>query len=185
MRWPDQPAVGLSRAQLLIVNADDFGMCNSVNEAVIGAWPAGILRSTTLMVPCPWALHAIHFLKEHPEVRFGVHLTAISEWVDYRWGPLTPREQVPSLVNEAGHFYNFEQMPHFLAQVNLAELEREFRAQIETVLVAGLKPTHLDWHCLRLSGWTFACWARRPAGGGFRATPIAAIDRDFHIARRF
>ena len=140
-------------ARLLIVNADDFGMCNSVNEAVIGAWPAGILRSTTLMVPCPWALHAIHFLQAHPELSFGVHLTTISEWVDYRWGPLTPREQVPSLVNEAGHFYNFEQMPHFLAQVNLAELEREFRAQIEAVLTAGLKPTHLDWHCLRLSGW--------------------------------
>lgn len=139
-------------ARLLIINADDFGMCNSVNEAIIGAWPAGILRSTTLMVPCPSALHAIHFLQEHPELPFGVHLTAISEWVDYRWGPITPREKVPSLVDETGYFYNFEQMPHFLAQVNLAELALEFGAQIEAVLTAGLKPTHLDWHCLRLGG---------------------------------
>jgi predicted glycoside hydrolase/deacetylase ChbG (UPF0249 family) len=27
-------------------------------------------------------------------------------------------------------------------------LEGEFRAQIEVVLSAGLRPTHLDWHCL-------------------------------------
>ncbi len=139
-------------ARLLIVNADDFGMCHAVNTAVIHALPAGILRSTTLMVPCPWALHAIHLLQKHPELPFGVHLTAISEWVDYRWGPITPREKVPSLVDKAGRFYNFAKMPHFLAQVNLVELELEFRAQIDIVLAAGLKPTHLDWHCLRLGG---------------------------------
>jgi predicted glycoside hydrolase/deacetylase ChbG (UPF0249 family) len=34
----------------------------------------------------------------------------------------------------------------------LDEVEIEFRAQIETVLTAGLKPTHLDWHCLRNGG---------------------------------
>lgn len=137
-------------ARLLIINADDFGMCHAVNEAIIRALPQGVLRSTTLMTPCPWALHAMHFLAEHPEIAFGVHLTALAEWRDYRWGPLTPREKVPSLVDKAGYFYNFAQMPGFLAQVQLAELEMEFRAQIETVFAAGLKPTHLDWHALRL-----------------------------------
>ena len=140
-------------ARLLIVNADDFGMCHSVNEAVMRAFPAGILRSTTVMVPCPWGLHALRFLAAHPEIPFGVHLTVISDWADYRWGPLCPREKVPSLIREDGSFYNFDQMPHFLAHVDLKELEMEFRAQIEAVLAAGLSPTHLDWHCLRLDGW--------------------------------
>ena len=140
-------------ARLLIINADDFGMCHSVNEAVMRAFPAGVLRSTTVMVPCPWGLHALRFLAAHPEIPFGVHLTVISDWVDYRWGPLTPREKVPSLIREDGSFYNFDQMPHFLAQVDLKQLEMEFRAQIETVLSFGLRPTHLDWHCLRLDGW--------------------------------
>jgi predicted glycoside hydrolase/deacetylase ChbG (UPF0249 family) len=143
-----------SDARLLIVNADDFGMCHAVNEAVIRALEMGLLRSTTLMVPCPWALHAMHFLAEHREIPFGVHLTAISDWVDYRWGPVTPREKVPSLIDPAGHFYNFEHMPQFLAQVDMDELELEFRAQIEAVLAAGLNPTHLDWHALRLNGRT-------------------------------
>jgi len=137
-------------ARLLIINADDFGMCHAINEAIFRALEKGVLRSTTLMVPCPWALHAMHFLADHPEILFGIHLTVISDWVDYRWGPVTSREKVPSLIDQAGYFYNFEHMPEFLAQVRLDQLEMEFRGQIETVLAAGLKPTHLDWHALRL-----------------------------------
>ena len=141
-------------ARLLIINADDFGMCNSVNEAIFGALKNGIVHSTTLMVPCPWALHALHFLADHPEIPFGVHLTVISDWVDYRWGPVTPGKKVPSLINKAGYFYDFEHMPEFLMQVSLDQLEMEFRRQIEVVLAAGLKPTHLDWHSLRISDRT-------------------------------
>jgi predicted glycoside hydrolase/deacetylase ChbG (UPF0249 family) len=139
-------------ARLLIINADDFGMCHSVNEAIFGVLKEGVVRSTTLMAPCPWALHAMRFLADHPEIPFGVHLTAISEWVGYRWGPVVAREKVPTLIDEAGYFYNFEQMPEFLAQVRFDQLEMEFRAQIEVVLATGLNPTHLDWHCLRLDG---------------------------------
>jgi predicted glycoside hydrolase/deacetylase ChbG (UPF0249 family) len=138
--------------RLLIINADDFGMCNSTNEAIIRTLQEGLVRSTTLMVPCPWALHALHFLADHPEIPFGVHLTAISDPADYRWGPLTPREKVSSLVDRAGYFYDFAAMPLLLAQMKLGELEVEFRAQIEAVLKTGLKPTHLDWHALRISG---------------------------------
>ena len=57
---------------------------------------------------------------------------------------------MPSLLDEAGYFYDFEHMPEFMAQVRLDQLEMEFRAQIETVLAAGLEPTHLDWHSLRI-----------------------------------
>ncbi|NLX11989.1 MAG: ChbG/HpnK family deacetylase [Chloroflexi bacterium] len=138
-------------ARLLIINADDLGMCHATNAAIFRALTDGIATSTTLMVPCPWARHAIHWLREHPDIRFGVHLTALCDGPDYRWGPLTPRERVPSLVDESGCFYRFERMAEFLAQVRLDELEAEFRAQIETVLAAGLAPTHLDWHALRIA----------------------------------
>lgn len=134
-------------ARLLILNTDDFGMCHSINEAVIQALRQGAASSCTLMVPCPWGLHGMHLLRENPDIPFGVHLTAVSEAVYYRWGPLTPKEKVPTLVDEAGYFYNEERIPEFLAQVSLAELEQEFRAQIEAVLAAGLKPTHVDSHC--------------------------------------
>jgi len=139
-------------ARLLIINADDFGRSHACNAGVLRSLTEGVVSSTTLMVPCPWALHAMQMLLEHPEISFGIHLTVISDVPLYRWGPLTAREKVPSLIDEAGFFYSYERIPAFLAQAQLSELEVEFRAQIETVLATSLSPTHLDWHCLYNGG---------------------------------
>jgi len=139
-------------ARLLIINADDFGMCHAVNQAIIGTLQEGVVRSTSLMVPCPWYLHAAHFLADHPEISFAIHLTVIGDGAIYRWGPVTPHDRVPSLVDETGRFYIFDRMAEFFARARLDELEWEFRSQIEVVLAAGLRPTHLDWHSLRIIG---------------------------------
>ncbi|MBA2682453.1 MAG: ChbG/HpnK family deacetylase [Ktedonobacteraceae bacterium] len=139
-------------ARLLIINADDFGRSHASNEATLRTLKEGVVSSTTLMVPCPWALHAIKLLTKHPDISFGVHLTVICDVSHYRWGPLTSRDKVPSLTDETGFFYHIERIPEFLTQVKLSELEVEFRAQIETVLATSLKPTHLDWHCLYNGG---------------------------------
>lgn len=141
-----------THARLLIVNADDFGMYHAVNEAIFHTLKEGIVCSTSLMVPCPWALHAMHLLRENPDIPFGIHLTMIRDLSHYTWGPLSPRKDVPSLLDETGCFYNLEHMPDALAQAKLHEVEVEFRAQIEVVLTAGLRPTHLDWHCLHNGG---------------------------------
>lgn len=141
-------------ARLLIINADDFGMCNSTNEAIMGALGEGLVRSTSLMVPCPWVFQAMHFLADHPEFPFGVHLTVMSDPLYYRWGPVSSREKVSSLVDGAGHFHDFERLHALLPQMRLDHLEVEFRAQIETALAAGLKPTHLDWHAIRFGART-------------------------------
>jgi len=139
-------------ARLLIINADDFGMCHAINTGILQAFGAGLVQSTSLMTPCPWALHAINILKENPDISFGVHLTLICEMVNYKWGSLTSREKVPSLHDETGYFYHDDRMSEFLAVVKLDEIEIEYRAQIEMVLETGLKPTHLDWHCLSDGG---------------------------------
>lgn len=139
-------------ARLLLVNADDFGMYRAINEAVVRAFDEGIVRSTSLMVPCPGASQAIQLLREHPDIRIGVHLSVIRDIAGYRWGPLAPKERVPSLLDADGNFYRAERMPEMLDRAKLNELDVEFRAQIEAVLAANLKPTHLDWHCLHSGG---------------------------------
>ncbi len=154
-------------ARLLIINADDFGMCHSTNAAILRALTEGVICSTTLMVPCAWASEAVRLVVENPTISFGVHLTAIGDGPDYRWKPLACRDKVPSLVDETGQFYNSDRIPEFLAKADLNELELEFRAQIEAVLAATLKPTHLDWHSLRI--------ARRPA----------IFDVMFRLAREY
>jgi predicted glycoside hydrolase/deacetylase ChbG (UPF0249 family) len=134
-------------ARLLIVNADDFGECHSINEAIIRALRQGIVSSCTLMVPCPWSAGAIEQLRQNPDIAFGVHLTAICEHDRYRWGPLLGSGRVPSLVDARGCFWHSSLTEKFVHQAKLSELEAEFRAQIELVLAAGLYPTHLDSHC--------------------------------------
>jgi predicted glycoside hydrolase/deacetylase ChbG (UPF0249 family) len=125
-------------------------MCHATNAAIFRSMTEGVVGSTTLMVPCAWASQAMRLLAENPAISFGVHLTVIGDGLDYRWKPLTCREKVSSLVDETGHFYNSERIPEFLAQAKLDEVEIEFRAQIDTVLAAGLNPTHLDWHSIRI-----------------------------------
>lgn len=94
----------------------------------------------------------MHYLEVHPDIPFGIHLTAICDSDVYKWGPITSGEKIPSLVDKAGHFYRPDNFPKFLDQVNLDQLETEFRAQIEFVLETNLKPSHLDWHYLRING---------------------------------
>lgn len=139
-------------ARLLIVNCDDFGMSHAGNAATIEALTAGVATSTSLMVPCPWAREAMQMLREHSEIPFGVHLTIVSEFGVYRWGPVVSRERVPSLVDAGGCFLSDDRRDGLLDRARLDEVELEFRAQIDAVLTAGLAPTHLDFHCLADGG---------------------------------
>ena len=139
-------------ARVLIVNLDDFGMYHAVNAAVIRSIEEGIASSCSLMVPCPWALHAMHLLRQRPEIPFGIHLTLFCDTTHYRWGPLTARQKVCSLLSETGELFTPAQVPQLLAQARLDEVELEFRAQVNAVASTGLTPTHLDWHCLADGG---------------------------------
>jgi chitin disaccharide deacetylase len=139
-------------ARILLINCDDFGMYHAINAAVLAAIEEGVAASCSLMVPCPWARHAMHLLRERPEIPFGIHLTLFLDTVHYGWGPVLPREEVPSLLNDRGEFFTPAEVPALLERARVEEVEREFRAQIETVLDSGLEPAHLDWHCMSDGG---------------------------------
>lgn len=141
-------------ARLLLLNCDDLGLDESVNLAVIDAVRNGVAASCSLMTPCAAAPHALRLLRRHPEVPFGVHLTMVCESADRRWGPLTARDRVPSLLDASGELYapTPAGRAELLARARLDEVEREFRAQIDAVAAAGLAPTHLDFHCLADGG---------------------------------
>lgn len=138
-------------ARLLLLNADDFGMCQAVNTAILAALDTGLVRSTSLMVPCAWAPDAIRQIGRYPNVSLGIHLSVVCDGEAYKWRPQTCPEHIPTLIDPSGYFFTFDRMTEFLAKASLAELEQEFRAQIEAVLAAGLNPTHLDWHSLRIN----------------------------------
>jgi predicted glycoside hydrolase/deacetylase ChbG (UPF0249 family) len=131
-------------SKLLIIHADDLAVAHSADEASFTALESGAVTSASVMVPCPWLLEVSEWLKAHPDADLGLHLTLTSEWKDYRWGPVAPRDQVASLVNPDGYFW-----PEVLPVVKHAtpeDVEREIRAQIERAIAVGIHPTHLDMH---------------------------------------
>ncbi|NLB37121.1 MAG: ChbG/HpnK family deacetylase [Clostridiales bacterium] len=133
----------------LIVNADDCGMCRSANLATFELLQCGGITSTTIMMPCGWAVEACTFAKENPQFAIGVHLTMTSEWGRYRWAPLS-RGKIDSLIDEQGYMY--KSSAAFEKGADLGQVEEEIRAQIEKAKLIGLNPSHLDNHMGTLYG---------------------------------
>jgi hypothetical protein len=134
-------------ARLLIINIDDYGLCYTANDSAIRLLRKGAACSCTVMAPAPWSLHGIALVKENSESQCGVHLTAISEHMLYRWRPLSPPERVPSLIDPDGYLFLESQRDQLIRLADVQDLEREFRAQIEFVIDHGVEITHLDSHC--------------------------------------
>lgn len=131
-------------AKLLIVHADDLGMSHSINTASIKGLESGLVSSASIMIPCPWLPEIAAYARAHPEADLGLHLTLTSEWSLYRWGPVLPKNSVPSLLDPSGYLYHLED--EAAAHMDVKEAEAEIRAQITRARQFGIQPTHLDSH---------------------------------------
>lgn len=134
-------------AKYLIVNADDYGMCNSANQAVAELFEGGFLKSATIMMPCPTAKDAVQFSIDHPQYPIGIHLTMTSEWAKYRWKPLTDGK---TLVDNEGFMWH--ESDDVEKNASYADLEAEIKAQIDLAHSMGMKPSHVDNHMGSLYG---------------------------------
>ncbi len=130
--------------KLLIVHADDLGLCHSVNEASIQAFDHGIVQSGSIMVACPWFSEIADYAKHHPQMDLGIHLTLTSEWNRYKWGSVSQTADVSTLLNDQGFFYPSN--AEVIADIRPIEVEKEMRAQIDRALDFGIQPSHLDSH---------------------------------------
>lgn len=134
----------------LIVRGDDMGFSHSGNQALIKTYKEGIERSIEVIVPSPWFPEAVKMLAENPAVDVGIHLAITSEWDNVKWRPVS---QAPSLTDPDGYFYpmiwpnkNYPKQALLENQWKAADIEKEFRAQIELALKKIPRITHISGH---------------------------------------
>lgn len=129
----------------LIVRGDDMGMTHTSNMAVEKGFREGILTCASILVPAPWFEESARMARENPEWCVGVHLAVNGEWRDYRWKPVLPISEVPSLVDEDGYLYPTTEA--FLAAGPIPEeVDRELRAQMSTAIKRGINVQYVDTH---------------------------------------
>jgi predicted glycoside hydrolase/deacetylase ChbG (UPF0249 family) len=139
-------------ARLLVIHADDLGMNHSVNRATFEALEKEWITSASILVPCPWFPEVAKWAREHPSADVGIHQALNSEWTTLRWGPVSPKDKVPSLLDSDG--YLPLDTPAVTENAKLAEVETELRAQVDKAKSAGVRVTHLDSHMGALFGST-------------------------------
>jgi predicted glycoside hydrolase/deacetylase ChbG (UPF0249 family) len=127
----------------IIINADDFGLCDGVNKAVAQAHTNGVLTSATILANMPAAEDAVKIAKQLPDLGVGVHLNLSTGKA------LSTDKSVKLLLNKTGELG----LP-LLKLLLLSSISHEFRTAIRTELASqiqwvidnGLTPTHLDSH---------------------------------------
>ncbi len=132
-----------SEKRRLIVNADDFGLSSSVNEAVIRAHREGILTTTSLMVNEPGFNEAVKLAKENLRLGVGLHLTFLMGHA-----ALSP-ENIPGLVNARGEFTSSPfgaGMSYFFKRSLREQLRAEIHAQFAKFHATGLPIDHVNGH---------------------------------------
>jgi len=139
-----------SGKKVIILHADDAGMCEEANIATEYYLENNYIQSAAIMVPCPYADEMIEWAMANSKKDVGVHLTLTSEWNTYRWPTVTDPAEVPGLIDKEGKMYH--NVPEVVLNASPEEVEKEIRAQIDYVLEKGLKPGHIDTHMGTLYG---------------------------------
>ena len=127
-----------------VLNADDFGMSEAFNTAILEGYNAGILKSTSLVANGEAFDEAVSKVVNNcPNLGVGVHLNIIE-------GKALTKD-IDEVADVNGNFYNsYGQLIIKAYKPNnkefMAQLEQEFRAQIEKIKNAGVKITHIDSH---------------------------------------
>lgn len=128
----------------LIVNGDDFGASEEVNDAIVLAWRRGILTSCSLMTGGRAFDDAVRLAGENPGLAVGIHATCVDG------KSVLPPGEIPDLVDGNGNFPSdpaLAGIKYFFRKAARRELAREFEAQFEKFHASGLVCSHIDGHC--------------------------------------
>ena len=128
----------------VIINADDFGIHEEVNAAVIHAHKQGVLTSTSLLASGPAFAEAVTLAGQCPSLGIGIHLCLVGSLPT-----VLPPHQVSTLVDADGllpeSYVGFIKKA-YAGQIDYNEVYDELDSQIRKILATGLPITHVDSH---------------------------------------
>ncbi|MFN8481812.1 MAG: polysaccharide deacetylase family protein [Anaerolineae bacterium] len=130
--------------RVVIIHADDIGMCQSTITAFAELTDFGLVSSGAVMVPCPWFPAISAYCREHPALDVGVHLTLNCEWRAYGWPPISTVDPASGLLDARG--YMWRTRDETVNNADPAAVAVEAEAQIRRALDAGIDATHIDSH---------------------------------------
>ncbi|MGY3213762.1 carbohydrate deacetylase [Mucilaginibacter sp. HD30] len=128
--------------QLIVANADDFGLRTSVNAAIIKCFRAGLINSVSLITNSPIFDETIALIKSEKYVKnIGLHVNLVE------FKPLTVFA-APEFIDKEGNWSlnNANNKSLFLNKKAIKAFDNEICTQIEKGLSAGLTLVHLDSH---------------------------------------
>src|ERR1700761_5638293 len=144
----------------LIINADDFGLSSVVNRAILASMEEGLVTSTSMMANMPGFDHAIGLARVHAKLagRIGIHLNLTEG------RPLSkPILDYPLFCNAQGECA-YHRTPVFILPRGVRDaVYLEFKAQVERMLDADIKPIHVDSHHHIHTEWALAPLVRKLA----------------------
>jgi predicted glycoside hydrolase/deacetylase ChbG (UPF0249 family) len=140
----------MSEKRILIVNADDFGMSQAVNQGIVKTFKDGLVRSTSLLVNMPETKQAVLLAKKLKTLEVGIHLN-ITEGFS-----VSPPEEVYLLADGSGRFnFNVKNIPESMRVLKrlvetdpqtLRQISLEFENQINQFNQFGLNLSHINIH---------------------------------------
>lgn len=136
-----------ANSRLLVIHADDFGMCQSVNDAVGELFHEGKITSASVMVPCQGFAEAAKYICSNRSADIGVHLTVTSEWAAYKWTPISRDSLSEGFTAPTGAFWP---TVHDVLQHAHGSALNELVAQVQMAITCGVTPSHLDNHMFAL-----------------------------------
>jgi chitin disaccharide deacetylase len=125
--------------------ADDAGLCQGVDEGILNAVAAGLVRNVSIMVPGPnfgWMTKQLIGLSH---VEIGLHVCLNCEWEGQKWRPTLPARDVPSLIDADGMLLRTPQALYD-RKAELNDLVREAKSQLAVARAHGLTVHYLDEH---------------------------------------
>jgi len=135
--------------RVVVIHADDIGMCQASLAAFQDMLEVGLLTSGSVMAPSSWFPAAARFSLDHPSADLGVHITLNCEWTGYRWKPISTHDPASGLVDAEG--YCPKTQDEVWERADPRAVIHEVEAQVARALEAGIAITHLDEHMGTLS----------------------------------